>query len=554
MSKIAAERLSALKKKLEGKGSGMDANVKLSSLSEDDVFGVYLIKDRIRKLEHMLSDKYKGSAIKYRLPANEREYRLSDERREILTRRLEQMKQMLPAKYYDFKCVVETEQEFDAMLDDIAEHISYIADSNVPGFFMTIYDVSEIMSPSDFCRCCDRVICEISYEVGRGLRFPSKEEVKNRLKESLSVGAYSHASPIIINSKEDFVKIADELAKAVYCKKAENKDLADIFDKFRISGYLGEIGAIRKAFWCAAIILRECVQTQHSMCNQEQIKEAILGIANEELDLYFMESDYELILNTDWRSLARTGVKRIAKSLTHPEYVNVQEDIRREAAENGSSSLLGNDLGYAALAAVSSQLAEYPEDELNPNILERCVYAALYALNFSSRGLTCDGIENVISDKYFKEENIQKLDKAWQALVHMCRGERGYINFTGLYKDFHDMNAEELAKICPHVIPFSALLYGITPEISLAYAEATGQILLHDEQTEELCLAAVKRNGLTLQVIKNQTPEICMAAVKNDGYALQYVKQQTQELCKAAVKRDAEAIKFVAPEFKKLFE
>ena len=47
------------------------------------------------------------------------------------------------------------------------------------------------------------------------------------------------------------------------------------------------------------------------------------------------------------------------------------------------------------------------------------------------------------------------------------------------------------------------------------------------EQTQEICLQAVKQNGLALRFVKNQTPEICLEAVKEDGLALKYVINQT---------------------------
>ena len=44
-----------------------------------------------------------------------------------------------------------------------------------------------------------------------------------------------------------------------------------------------------------------------------------------------------------------------------------------------------------------------------------------------------------------------------------------------------------------------------------------------DEQTVEICLEAVKRDGRTLKYIKNQTLEICREAVKNDSVAKNYI-------------------------------
>ncbi|MCC0727223.1 DUF4116 domain-containing protein [Clostridioides sp. ZZV14-6045] len=45
--------------------------------------------------------------------------------------------------------------------------------------------------------------------------------------------------------------------------------------------------------------------------------------------------------------------------------------------------------------------------------------------------------------------------------------------------------------------------------------------------------------------IKNPTEELCLEAVKTDGLALEYVKKQTEEICIEAVKRDCKALAFV---------
>ena len=41
--------------------------------------------------------------------------------------------------------------------------------------------------------------------------------------------------------------------------------------------------------------------------------------------------------------------------------------------------------------------------------------------------------------------------------------------------------------------------------------------------TKEKALAAVKKDGLALQYVKEQTPEICLTAVQQNGHALEYV-------------------------------
>lgn len=86
----------------------------------------------------------------------------------------------------------------------------------------------------------------------------------------------------------------------------------------------------------------------------------------------------------------------------------------------------------------------------------------------------------------------------------------------------------------------------MTNEICMAAVRRDGVALEYVEsQTDEICLAAVNQNGWSLQFVKNQTEEICLAAV--DGYApaLKFVKEQTEEICLAAVKSGWSVIKYV---------
>jgi len=85
-----------------------------------------------------------------------------------------------------------------------------------------------------------------------------------------------------------------------------------------------------------------------------------------------------------------------------------------------------------------------------------------------------------------------------------------------------------------------------TFELCLAAVQRNGWALQYvNDQTPELCLAAVQQCGLALQCVKDQTFELCLAAVQRNGYALQYVKHQTPELCLAAVRQNAWALRYV---------
>ena len=66
-------------------------------------------------------------------------------------------------------------------------------------------------------------------------------------------------------------------------------------------------------------------------------------------------------------------------------------------------------------------------------------------------------------------------------------------------------------------------------------------------QTEECCLAAVKRCGGELFYVREglRTPEICMAAVKQDGYAISEVRNKTPDICLVAVKQNPCALQFM---------
>lgn len=65
------------------------------------------------------------------------------------------------------------------------------------------------------------------------------------------------------------------------------------------------------------------------------------------------------------------------------------------------------------------------------------------------------------------------------------------------------------------------------------------------EQTPDICLEAVKQDGLVLDKIKEKTHEICLAAVDNNGLALKFVEEQTEEICLVAVKNNHLAYDYV---------
>jgi len=74
------------------------------------------------------------------------------------------------------------------------------------------------------------------------------------------------------------------------------------------------------------------------------------------------------------------------------------------------------------------------------------------------------------------------------------------------------------------------------------------------ERTQDVCLAAVKRNGGCLYHVPHftKTEEICLEAVKKNGCALCYVPNlmRTEEMCLKAVSENGLALQYVPDELK----
>jgi len=56
----------------------------------------------------------------------------------------------------------------------------------------------------------------------------------------------------------------------------------------------------------------------------------------------------------------------------------------------------------------------------------------------------------------------------------------------------------------------------------------------------------VQQNGLNLRYIVDQTDELCLMAVRKDGLALQYVRNQTTAICETAVNQNIDAVMYIS--------
>jgi hypothetical protein len=87
-----------------------------------------------------------------------------------------------------------------------------------------------------------------------------------------------------------------------------------------------------------------------------------------------------------------------------------------------------------------------------------------------------------------------------------------------------------------------------TPEEWLEVVKKNGLLIGKMEvQPENVCIEAVKQNGLALKYIKNRykTPKICVIAVGQTGLALKHTNVQDEKICLTAIKQNPMAIEFV---------
>ena len=87
--------------------------------------------------------------------------------------------------------------------------------------------------------------------------------------------------------------------------------------------------------------------------------------------------------------------------------------------------------------------------------------------------------------------------------------------------------------------------------INMIYKDGRAlQYVKEELLTEELCMLAVRQNGLVLEFVKKQTSKICKLAVRQDAYALQYVINQNEKVCEIAVRQEGDALEYVEKRYK----
>ena len=147
---------------------------------------------------------------------------------------------------------------------------------------------------------------------------------------------------------------------------------------------------------------------------------------------------------------------------------------------------------------------------------------------------------------YFDESEVKFKASALLIEREWKEEYRDYIHLNSWWLTFIEQTEEiclSAVKECVHAINY---VKDQTPAICLAAVQEYSHNLTKiKKQTPEICLVAVQQNGQTLQYVREQTPEICIAAVRQCGLALRYVKEQTPEICLVAVQQDGWMLEYV---------
>jgi len=118
-----------------------------------------------------------------------------------------------------------------------------------------------------------------------------------------------------------------------------------------------------------------------------------------------------------------------------------------------------------------------------------------------------------------------------------------------------------LSNLTNNTISFDSIPYYFRNEAIWLYGINNRKVKLNEiipvsRRTEQVCLAAVRQNGLALQYIDDEkiTREIYLAAVRQNGLALKYVpeKMRTEQVYLAAVTQNGQALQYIPEEMRTL--
>jgi hypothetical protein len=87
--------------------------------------------------------------------------------------------------------------------------------------------------------------------------------------------------------------------------------------------------------------------------------------------------------------------------------------------------------------------------------------------------------------------------------------------------------------------------YPVLWKIFQPIAEKNKSLVLNQNPSLKVQLAAVKQDGQAIQFIQNPSEQVQMAAVSEYGWAIVYIKNPSEQVQMAAVKQDGQAIEHI---------
>ena len=147
--------------------------------------------------------------------------------------------------------------------------------------------------------------------------------------------------------------------------------------------------------------------------------------------------------------------------------------------------------------------------------------------------------------QYIKE--IHQTRELCQAAINQNKKAINYIRNKNLFEELLIKNISDVLKFIPH----SSLM--ITYDFAITALQQDGNLIKHfvdnplfsNQQLKELCLEAVKQNGLVLKFLREKSREHLVDLINSETHWL----LQTQELCEAAINQNGMALEFVLPQF-----
>ena len=161
----------------------------------------------------------------------------------------------------------------------------------------------------------------------------------------------------------------------------------------------------------------------------------------------------------------------------------------------------------------------------------------LYQLHAES-GQFKDASDKEIDCDEFAKENPQ-LKSFYDKIIPM-----EYYQFWSLHNKL-PIEAEQLAAVRKNGYVIK-IIKKQSEQIQLAAVKQNGYAIKYiDNPSEEVQLAAVKRSGQAIKCIENPSEQVQLAAVKQDGWAIQYIDNPSERVQLAAVKQDTIAIDYI---------